>query len=338
MDKVSVIVPIYNEELYIEDFLDSIINQDYDFLKIEVIFVDGASTDETLNKLNKKINNAPFSYKILHNEKKITPISLNIAIKEAQNDIIIRLDVHSEYPSNYISKCVYYLNNTDADNVGCTLETKSNGKIGDAISNVLSSKFGVGDSRFRTNSESGYVDTVPFGTFRKSLFEKIGYFNEKLERNQDSEFNSRILKNGGKIYLFNDISIIYHPRDTIRKLIKMAKQNGKWNILTSYYVPGSMRLRHFIPLLFDLSLICGLIVIALKINIIKYLFFIEILLYIILDFIFSIKDIMKNGIINSMLSFIIYPIFHVSYGIGSIVGIGNVIKNQFVKNRKEEEK
>ena len=331
MDTVSVIVPVYNEELYIEAFVDSLLKQDYDFSKLEVILVDGNSTDETLRMLKEKMANVPFSYKILNNEKRITPVSLNIAIKESKNDIIVRLDVHSEYPSNYISKCVYYLNNTDADNVGCTLETKSKGKIGNAISNVLSSKFGVGDSKFRTNSKSGYVDTVPFGTFRKSLFEKIGYFNEKLERNQDSEFNSRIIKNGGKIYLFNDINLIYHPRDTITKLAKMARQNGKWNILTSYYVPGSMRLRHFIPLMFDVSLIIGLVTIIFNVKILKYLFFIELLLYLLLDCVFSIKDIRKNGIIISMLCFIIFPIFHISYGIGSIIGIEKVIKNRIYK-------
>ena len=94
---------------------------------------------------------------------------------------------------------------------------KSRWKIGKSISYVLSSKFGVGNSKFRTNSKSGYVDTVPFGTFKKEIFDKIGYFDERLERNQDSEFNNRIVRKEGKIYLFNDISIIYHPRERIKK-------------------------------------------------------------------------------------------------------------------------
>lgn len=325
MDTVSLVVPIYNEEKYIEAFMDSILKQDYDFNKIEIILVDGNSTDETLKKLENKLKELSCHYKIFHNEKKITPISLNIAIKESKNDIIIRLDVHSEYPTNYISKCVYYINNIDADNVGCILEAKSSGKVGNAIANVLSSKFGVGDSKFRTNSKSGYVDTVPFGTFRRSLFEKIGYFNEKLERNQDSEFNYRIIKNGGKIYLFDDIKIFYYPRNTIKKLTKMAMLNGKWNIITSYYVPGSMKLRHFIPFLFVCSLILGFFIILFDVNVLKQLFLLELLLYLVLDCIFSIKDIKKYGIINFLLCLIIYPIFHISYGIGSIIGLFKLI-------------
>lgn len=325
MDTVSLIVPIYNEEAYIEKFIDSILKQDYDISKIQLILVDGNSTDETLNKLNNKLKEVSIEYVILHNEKKITPISLNLAIKASKNDIIIRLDVHSEYPINYITKCVYYLNHTDADNVGCIIETKSSGKVGNAIAKVLSSKFGVGDSKFRTNSKSGYVDTVPFGTFRRNIFEKIGYFNEKLERNQDSEFNARIIKNGGKIYLFDDITITYHPRNTIKKMLKMAIANGKWNIYTTYYASGSMKLRHFIPLLFDCSLIIGFFMIALNIRILKSLFILELLLYGILDLAFSAKDIKECGMLNTLLCFIIYPLFHISYGIGSIIGILKLI-------------
>ena len=151
------------------------------------------------------LTNEEIKYKILHNMERITPKSVNMGIKDSQNDIIIRLDAHSEYPNNYITKCVYYLNNTEADNVGCLSKAKGKTEIGQAIANVVSSKFGVGNSQFRLNEKSGYVDTVPFGTFRKKLFDKIGYFNEELLRSEDNEFNYRIRKNNGKVYLFNDV-------------------------------------------------------------------------------------------------------------------------------------
>ena len=251
-----------------------------------------------------------------------------MGIKSAKNDIIIRLDAHSEYPKNYITKCVYYLNKTGADNVGCLFYTQSEGIIGNAISAVLSSKFGVGNSKFRTNAESGYVETVPYGTFRKELFNKIGYFNEELIRSEDNEINYRIIKNGGKVYLFNDIGIIYHPRDSIRKLMKMAYDNGKWSIYTSYFIPGSMKLRHLIPFLFVLSLLLGILVSLLRIKLFIKLFLIEVVLYFILDLIFSLKNIKKIGILSCIISVIVYPLFHISYGIGSIVGIRKIMKKK----------
>jgi len=324
-DMVSVVIPIYNEEKFISNLVDSIVQQDYDKNKFEVIFVDGNSTDKTVDILNKEIKDKDVNYRIIFNPDKITPKSVNIGIKEAKNEIIIRLDAHSKYPVNYISKCVYYMNNVDADNVGCLVKTVSDSKIGKIIANVVSSKFGVGNSNFRTNSDSGYVDTVPFGTFRRELFNKIGYLNEELPRSEDNEFNNRIIKNGGKVYLFNDIEVEYYPRETILKLMKMGFENGKWAIYTGYIIPGSMKLRHFIPLFFVIGLILGIIVILMKLKLLTLIFGLILALYLLLDIIFTIKNVMLDGFIQ-VISLIIYPLFHISYGIGSIFGIGKIIK------------
>lgn len=334
LEKVSLIAPVYNEEKYIERFIDSILKQDYNYKLMELIFIDGNSTDKTKELIVNKMKSASISYKILTNTKRITPISLNMGIKKARGDIIIRLDAHSQYPENYVTKCVYYLNTTGADNVGCLIETVSEGYVGCAIANVLSSRFGVGNSKFRTNAKSGYVDTVPFGTFRRDLFNKIGFFDERLQRNQDSEFNNRIIKNGGKIYLFNDIKITYHPRDTIKKLISMAVLNGKWNLYTNYLVPGSMKLRHFIPFVFVLSIIIGIALCFTNFIFVKILFLTELLLYFLLDIIFSFKDVKKHGILLSILMFIIYPLFHIMYGLGTFLGIKLIIQNKMKGKRK----
>ena len=329
-DSVSVVIPLYNEEKFVEPLTKSLLNQDYDFKLLEFIFVDGVSTDNTVKLLNKYLKNTKMKYRIITNPKRITPISVNMGIKEAKNDVIIRLDAHSEYPENYISKNVYYLNKTGADNVGCITIPKYKNKTGSVIADVVSSRFGVGNSQFRINGKSGYVDTVPFGTFRKSLIDKIGYFNEELIRSEDNEFNYRIIKNGGKVYMFNDIGIYYYPRDKIFKIMKMGFDNGKWGIYTSYYIPGSMKLRHFIPFIFVLSLIVGIVIMFLKYKLLKYLFLGELALYLLLDLVFSFKNI-KKGLLHCILMFIIYPLFHISYGIGSIVGIGKIIKKKIEK-------
>ena len=328
VETVSIIVPILNEEKYIKKLIESILQQDYDFNRIEIIFVDGKSKDNTIKMIEENLKDKKVDYKILYNEERITPKSVNIGIKNAKNDIVIRLDAHSEYPNNYVSKCVYYLNNTDADNVGCLTLTKGeNTVIGRAISSVLTSTFGVGNSKFRLNAKGGYVDTVPYGAFRKELFNKIGYFNEELLRSEDNEINYRIRKNGGKVYLFDDIRTTYHPRDSIQKLLKMAYQNGKYATYTGYIIPGSMGIRHFVPFIFVISLIVGIAVCIARFKISTNLFLCELLLYLILDLIFSFKNI-KNGILSSLVCIILYPLFHISYGIGSFAGIGKIMKNR----------
>ena len=160
------------------------------------------------------------------------------------------------------------------------------------------------------------------------LFNKIGFFDERLLRNQDSEFNHRILKNGGKIYLFNDIQVIYHPRDNIYKLIKMALLNGKWNLYTMKIVPGSMKLRHFIPFIFVISLILGLIGFINNIYILKIIFLLELIVYFSLDIIYSFKGIKVRELKKFILCLLIYPIFHIAYGIGTFSGIILIIKKR----------
>lgn len=333
LDTVSVVIPVYNEEKYIKGLVKSLLKQDYNKQKIEIIFVDGNSNDKTVSLIKEELNDKKIEYKILKNPERITPKSVNIGIKEAKNEIIVRIDAHCEYPENYITKCVYYLNTAGAENVGCLVKTRSTSKIGKIVANIVSSKFGVGNSEFRTSGKSGYVDTVPYGTFRKELFNKIGYLNEELIRSEDNEINSRIIKNGGKVYLFSDVETIYFPRDTISKLIKMGFENGKWATYTGYIIPGTMSVRHFIPLIFVLGLIFGTVFTILQIKLLSICFSVCLIIYGILDFIFTIKNIIKDGFYQ-ILSLIMYPMFHISYGLGSIFGIFKIIKKVVKKWKK----
>ena len=222
---------------------------------MEWILVDGCSKDRTVEILENYKQKYPLLIKILNNPNKIVPYAMNIGIAASQGKYIVRLDAHAEYATDYISKCVYYLETTDAENVGGVAETKANGFWGKAIAKMLSSKFGVGNSQFRTNGESGYVDTVPFGAFRREVFTKYGGYDERLVRNQDNEMNYRIRKNGGKIFLADDIHTAYYCRDSVSGVLSMARKNGMWNVITMKLCPGSMGLRHFVPLLFVLSVI-----------------------------------------------------------------------------------
>lgn len=315
---VSVIMPVYNEEKYIKSCIFSLLQQDYPKDEMEWIFVDGGSTDKTKEIIENFMKEFPGLIKLLNNPNKTVPYAMNIGIKASIGKYIVRLDAHSEYAENYISKCVHYLDTTEADNVGGVAETKSNGFVGNAIALMLSSKFGVGNSQFRTNGKSGYVDTVPFGAFRREVFDKYGYYNERLTRNQDNEMNYRIRKNDGKIYMSEDIKLSYYCRDTIRGIVDMAVKNGKWNVITMKLCPGSMGIRHFIPFLFLLSLIF-MPILSILAPYFKYLFLLEIGLYLILDLLFSLKATKEMKYFPLLL--VLFPIFHLSYGFGSLVGM-----------------
>lgn len=328
MDKafISVVMPVYNEEKYIENCIDSLLLQDYPQECMEWIFVDGMSSDRTRELIGAYIEKYPKLIKLLSNPNKTVPYAMNIGIKEAKGKYIVRLDAHADYNKDYISKCVYYLDTTDADNVGGVAETKSKGFVGNAIAKMLSSRFGVGNSEFRTNGESGYVDTVPFGAFRREVFEKWGGYDERLTRNQDNEMNYRIRKNGGKIYLSSDIKLSYYCRDSIKGISDMAVKNGMWNVITMKLCPGSMGVRHFIPLAFLLSLII-LPIAGIIYHPIWWLFALEMALYFTLDFLFSAKQ--ASGIKEFFLLVLLFPIFHITYGAGSLKGILKLFSKKY---------
>ena len=260
---LSVICPIYNEEKYIVQFLDSLLNQDYPKDNLEILLIDGMSKDRTREIVAEYSTRHPFIH-LVDNPDKIVPCAMNRGIDAAKGDVIMRLDAHTSYQPDYFSVLVNGLKRLQADNVGTVCKTDVLNKTPKtlAIREVLSNKFGVGNSTFRTGIDHEQeVETVPFGCWPREVFEKYGKYDVRLVRNQDIELNKRILRGGGKIYILPDTYCTYLARETWRALAKNNYGNGKWNILTVYYTKmfSSLSLRHFIPLLFVLSLIVPLL-------------------------------------------------------------------------------
>ena len=332
---VSVVMPVYNEEHYIKKCVGSLLLQDYPINKMEWIFVDGCSKDITVEILQSYQKKYPSLIYIYNNPKKIVPCAMNIGIAASKGKYIVRLDAHADYAKDYISKCIYYLEHTDAENVGGVADTKANGFMGNAIAKMLSSKFGVGNSQFRTNGKSGYVDTVPFGAFKREVFFKYGGYDERLVRNQDNEMNFRIRKNSGKIYLSDDIHLSYYCRDSIQGISTMARKNGMWNVITMKLCPGSMGLRHFIPLAFVIS-IFGLGILSFIHPFFAALLGAEISLYLLLDIVFSVKQ--AETIKEFFALTILFPIFHIAYGIGSMIGLTKLFSKKFKQGNYENKK
>ena len=325
--KLSVICPIYNEEKHIAACLDSILRQDFPKEELEVLLVDGMSTDRTREIVQQYTAQYPFIF-LLDNPKRIVPTGLNIGIRVAQGDVIIRLDAHAIYPDNYFSVLVDKLYALNADNVGglCRTLPAKDTPMCEAIAAALSSPFGMGDSHFRigTNKEM-QVDTVPFGCFRREVFDRIGYFDEELVRNQDDEFNGRIIKYGGRIYLIPSIVVDYYARDTFGKVSKMFYQYGLFKPLVNKKLGNPATVRQFFPFFFVLGLIIGL-PLSFVHPIFCIVYIAVILCYLFLASYFSFKQF--KDIKRILLLIGTFITIHVSYGWGYLRGLIKLLLNK----------
>lgn len=320
---LSVICPIYNEEKYIAGCIDSILAQDYPKDNLEVIFADGMSTDRTREIVSEYSDKYPW-IRMIDNPKRIVPPALNSAIETSRGDIIMRLDAHASYEPNYFSTLVAALDTYHADNVGSVCKTDVLHKTSKslAIREVLSHPLGVGNSAFRTGiNKAKEVDTVPFGCWRRSVFDRFGRYDERLVRNQDIELNKRIKAGGGKIIIVPDTFCTYYARETFSKLARNNYGNGKWNILTVYYTHQlkSLSLRHFIPLLFVLSLLLP-VVAGFFWHPLWWICVASLLLYTFVVSLISARIAIRKHLDFSYLSAAFF-VLHLSYGWGSLVGL-----------------
>lgn len=251
---VTVIVPVRNEEKFITRCLDSIMEQDYGRRSFEVIIVDGASTDKTkelIQVFQKKYDNLI----LLSNARRFIPVSLNLALQRAKGEIIVRVDGHATIAPDYLTKCVEVLAYTQADCAGGAIMSTHDTESGSAIALAMSSRFGVGNARFRLSGYEGYVDTLAFGAYKRSVFDRIGIFDEEFIRCEDDEFNYRLIKKGGKIYLSPQIKARYFPRTDLKRLWQQYFNYGLWKIRVLQRHAAVMQLRQFIPPLFVFTLL-----------------------------------------------------------------------------------
>lgn len=327
MIMISVICPIFNEENYISKCINSILELDYPKDDLEILFVDGMSRDKTRAIVTEYAAKFPF-IRLIDNPDKVVPHGMNAGIRAAKGDIIVRLDAHCEYPTDYFSKLVRGLKELpNADNVGgvCLTLPCNETDTAYAIAEVLSSSFGMGNSYFRTGAkEVMKVDTVPFGCFRKTIFDKVGLYDLDMVRNQDDELNGRIINAGGSIYLLPSVEIKYYARDKINKVRKMFYQYGLYKPLGNKKLGSPATLRQFVPVLFLLGVVIGGALSCLF-EWVRYAYFAVLLLYFGLGAYLGIKSGMKHH--RPMLMLLMpytYLNVHLSYGWGYIKGLYKV--------------
>jgi len=307
---VSFIIACRNEQKYIGKCLDSLTGNDYPKESLEILVMDGMSEDKTRDIVKGYIARYS-SIKIFDNPRKHTHHAFNEGVKRAKGDVIMIGGAHAAYEKDYISKCVKYLQDYKADNVGGILKTMPLHKtvVANGIAICLSSFFGAGGAHFRMGLEKPtWVDTVFGGCYRKEVFEKIGLFNENLEGSHDIEFNLRLKKAGGKILLAPDIVAYYYPSSTIRDFFVHNLEDGVWATLPLKFTDQTLKLRHYIPLMLILTLPVSL------------------WFYIPASLCFSAKIALQEKDIRYFLVMpIVYGSRHVGYGLGSLWGLIKVI-------------
>ena len=321
---VSIICPTYNEERYIEACIQSVLNQDIPADSWELLLVDGGSTDST-RQLAQPYMERYANIHLLDNPKRTAPFAMNIGIRAAKGEYICRMDAHSCFPVNYVSTLLRYLNELpDAANVGAvcnTLPANDSAKA-KAIAIACRHPFGVGNSTFRTMTVNKPVetDTVPFGFWKKELFDTIGFFNEELTRNQDDEFNARTIQQGGKIYLVPGLSVTYYARDTISKTAQMFYQYGLFKPLVNKYLKRPATIRQFVPLAFLVGLVVGFPLVFLH-PVILGTYCAGILLYVMC--LTGIAAYYRNIYLP-----LVFATIHFSYGFGYLAGICKILWKQ----------
>jgi glycosyltransferase involved in cell wall biosynthesis len=313
-------MPVRNEAGFIERAIRSVLDNDYPPQKMEVLVVDGMSDDGT-RAIVRQLSKADPRVKLLDNPGRIVPIAMNIGLKAAHGDVFTRIDGHAEIPRDFISKSVACLrDHPEAWVAGGSIKTIADSYTGRAIASAMQSPIGVGNARFRLGRNEGWVDTLAFGTHHKWVVDNVGAFDEELVRNQDDEFNLRIILAGGKIWMSNAIQSTYYSRSSLSKLWCQYFQYGFWRIRTLQKHKRPASLRQLVPLLFVLSLLLlGLAGLAWEPFWIVLA--VETLLYLLALVIGALDVGRKSGWQYVPLAPIIFAILHFAYGFGSLWGL-----------------
>jgi succinoglycan biosynthesis protein ExoA len=254
---VTVVMPTRNEARSIATSLAAVLSQDYPSDRLEVIVADGMSDDRTTDVIDTVVEaagrDAP-RVTVIENPGRIVATGLNAAIANARGDVIVRVDGHCEVQTDHVTTCVRLLEETGADNVGGITVAAGTGVLQRAIALGTSSPFGVGNARFRYAAQPGWVDTVFPGAWRREIFERIGGFDEELLRNQDDEFNLRLVQAGGRIWLDPNMNVRYEPRHSLGALWRQYFDYGFHKVRVMQKRRGLASPRHAAPPTFVASI------------------------------------------------------------------------------------
>jgi succinoglycan biosynthesis protein ExoA len=324
MHSVSILIPCYQERNFIGPCLKSVLAFEMPrSTTIEVLVLDGMSADGTRDAVLELASADP-RIRLVDNPNRIQSAALNLGISLAQGEYIMRLDAHSVYPTNYLALCLETALRTGADNTGGIVTTMRRGEGYQAalVQALITHRFGVGNSGFRTDAIEGPADTVPYGFFKREIFSKVGLFDERLLRAQDYEMNRRIVAGGGKIWRNPMIDIAYYPQPDFASFIrKQFVFEAPYNAYMWYVAPYSFAVRHAVTAIFALGVIGGIVLSPVS-HTIRVIFIAVMSLYFALAILSAVQQAIRyrepRHIVFLPLSFFAYHFLH---GVGVLVGL-----------------
>jgi len=321
---VTVIMPIRNEAQFIAHSLGAVLAQDYPQDKLEVLVADGMSDDGTLEI----IRTLPGSerVRIILNPQRNQAEGLNKAIKQASGEIIVRVDGHTIIAPDYVRRCVQNLQNTGAANVGGTMNPVGITPMGKAIAAAGKSPFAV-PSAFHVSDKAQFTDTVYLGAWHREVFDRIGMFNGTVVANQDYEFNYRIRKAGGQIYLDPQIKSQYFCRQNLLSLAQQYFRYGVGKVQVLRLHPESIRWRQLAAPAFVAGLVIGAILAPIH-RLIRICWLIGIAVYTLLTLIFTLKTAQRFGLNLILRLPLVFPTIHISWGVGFWIGIMRILREK----------
>ena len=247
---VSVIMPVWNEADSIEAAVRSVLNQEWPGEALEVCVVDGGSTDGTRAILARVAREDP-RVRVLENPRRIIPVALNIGLRAARGEWLARLDGHGTWPPEYLRECTAFLERQTGPAVaGGAWDCVGEGWLGAAVARAVGSPWGVGNARYRTVSAGAgaqAVDSVPFWVTRRETFERVGLFHEGFLCHEDYEFNYRLRRAGGRVWLLPWVRAQYRVRSTCGRLARQYFRYGHWKGRFLVMAPRSLQPRHLVP-------------------------------------------------------------------------------------------
>jgi glycosyltransferase involved in cell wall biosynthesis len=328
MHSVSILIPCYQERNFIRGCLESVLAFELpDLTEIEVLVLDGGSTDGTRD-IVREVSERDNRVRLVDNPGRTQSAALNLGIPMSRGEYIMRLDAHSVYPSDYLKLCLQTALRTNADNTGGAVATlrRGDGYQSALVQAITTHKFGVGDSGFRTDAAEGPADTVPYGFFKRTIFERVGLFDERLLRAQDYEMNRRIIHNGGKVWLNPRIQVRYYQQPDLRSFIrKQIVHEAPYNAYMWYVAPYAFALRHAVTGVFAAGVLAGLILSPFS-SLVRTVFLSVMALYFALAIVSGIQQAIRyrepRHVIFAPIAFFL---FHFLHGIGILIGLVRLV-------------
>src|SRR6056297_3297274 len=242
LPSVSVVMPVVNEERHLRTAVGRILAQDYAG-ELDITLAVGPSRDDTASVAAALVAESD-RIRVVENPTGSTPAGLNAAILASSGEVVVRVDGHAMIPTSYVSTAVEVLERTEADNVGGIMAAEGTGDFERAVAAAMTSKFGVGDASFHVGGEEGPALTVYLGCFRRSALQRVGGYDESMERAQDWELNLRIRESGGVVYFTPDLKVTYRPRHSIRALARQYHDYGRWRREVARRHPSTISVRY----------------------------------------------------------------------------------------------